>query len=118
MKISDFQNEDALDLLAAIIDPAAEIMNDAKVVKIAREKPLIFAVKEILKNHKKAAIEIVAAMHGKDPGEIRFNALSLTKDVLEIMDDPEIQAVFTYAGQNTDNASSGSATVSTGASER
>lgn len=117
MKISDLQNEDALDLLANIIEPAAEIMNDPQVVKLARTKPLIFTVREILKNHKKSAIEIVAAMHGKEPGEVKFNALTLAKDVLEILNDPEMQAVFISASQTTDGTSSGSATESTGASE-
>ena len=113
MKISDFQNEDALDLLANIIEPATEIMTDKEVVRIARTKPLIFAVQAILKNHKKSAVEIVAAMHGEDPAKVKFNALTLARDILEIMNDPEMQAVFTSASQTTESTSSGSATENT-----
>lgn len=113
MKLSDFENEEALDLLANIIDPAAEIMNDPKVVKIFKERPPLFAVKEILLHHKQAAIEIVAAMHGKKPDEYKFNILTLTGDVLELLNDPEVAEVFSSQSQTGAETSSGSATEST-----
>lgn len=113
MKLSDFENEDALDLLAAIIEPAAEIMGDPKVVQLYKEKPMLFVVAEILKNHKKSAMEIVAAMHGKEPDECKFNVITLTKDVLDILNDPEILQVFSSQSQMTDEKPSGSATEST-----
>ena len=113
MRLSDFENEDALDLLANIIEPAAEIMSDQKVVQIYKEKPMLFMVAEILRHHKHSAIEIVAAMHGKKPDEYKFNVITLTNDVLEILNDPEIQQVFSSQSQMSDEKPSGSATEST-----
>ena len=115
MRLTDFENEAALDLLAELIEPATEIMNDKNIVQIVRSgKPVIFAVKEILKTHKKAAMQIVAAMHGKDVTEVRFNVLTLTKDLLDLMNDPDIQAVFISQSQTEEEKHSGSALVSTG----
>lgn len=114
MKLSDFENEAALDLLAQLIDPATEIMNDPKIVQTVRSgKPIIFAVKEILKSHKQAAIEIVSAMHGEDVGKFRFNVLTLAKDLMDLMNDPDVLAVFSSQSQKEQERPSGSATVST-----
>lgn len=113
MRLSDFENEDALDLLAKIIEPAAEIMSDPQIVNKFRTKPPIFGVADILKNHKKAAIEIVAALHGKTPDSFRFNIATLTNDVLDMVNDPEMRAVFTSQSQQKTETSSGSAMEST-----
>lgn len=119
MRLSDFENDKALDLLADIIEPASEIMSDARVIEVARsKKPVIFVVREILKNHKKSAIEIVAAMHGESPETYRFNILTLTADVLDIMNDPNMHEVFYSQSQPKENASSGSVTESIEESEQ
>ena len=119
MKLSDFENEEALDLLADIIEPAAEIMSDAKIVKAFRSgKPMLFAVGEILKTHKQSTIEIIAAMHKQTPKELKFNVITLTTDLLEILNDPEIQQVFTLQSQIQASSSSGSATESIGDKEK
>ena len=119
MRLSDFENEEALDLLADIIEPASEIMKDQEIVDIFRSgKPVLLAVAKVLKNHKKSAIEIVAAMHREEPGKVRFNAITLANDVLEILNDPQIQQVFTSQSQNKENTSSGSAMENTEESGR
>lgn len=114
MRLSDFEEERALDLLADLIEPAAEIMNDQKVVGIVRSgKPVLYAVKEILKSHKEAAMQIVAAIHGTTPDKVKFNVLTLAKDILELMNDPELLQVFTYQSQTDQEISSGSAMENT-----
>ena len=114
MRLSDFENEDALDLLADIIEPASEIMSDQKVVQAFKSgKPTMFAVAEILRNHKRSVIEIIAAMHKEDPDKVKFNTVTLTNDVLEILNDPQIEQVFSSQSQTSEKASSGSATANT-----
>ena len=114
MRLSDFENEEALDLLADIIEPASEIMSDQKVVGILRSgKPTMFAVAEILKSHKKSTIEIIAAIHRKKPEEVKFNVITVTRDILDILNDPQVQQVFTSQSQNSESMSSGSAMEST-----
>lgn len=117
MRLSDYENEDALDLLANIMLPASEIMMDKEVVKLYKSnKPVIHTVALILKNHKRSAIEIVAALHREDPDKVRFNAITLANDVLELLNDPELLQVFTSQSQITDSKPSGSATANTGES--
>ena len=118
MRITDFENEEALDLLADIIEPAAYIMADKKVPELFKEKPPIFTAGYILKNHKKSAIEIIAALHKESPEKIRFNAVTLLSDVIDLINDPVVKDLFTSQGQNMDEESSGSATESTTGEER
>lgn len=114
MRLSDFENEKALDLLANIIEPATEIMSDEGIAKKYRSgQPKLLIVKDILRNHKKQAMEIIAAMHGVDVEHLKVNPISLTRDILEIINDPELQAVFTLQSQTEAAMYSGSVTEST-----
>ena len=111
MRLSDFENEKALDLLANIIEPATEIMSDEGIAKKYRSgQPKLLIVKDILRNHKKQAMEIIAAMHGVDVEHLKVNPISLAKDILEILNDPELQAVFTLQSQTEAAMYSGSVT--------
>lgn len=111
MKITDFQNEDALELVADLITPATEIFTDAKLRDMVRKGGnKINVIKHILKNHQKPIIEIFARMHNTPVKEYKCNVVSLTKDLLDIMNDDELLAVFTSAEQKMENTSFGSAT--------
>lgn len=111
MKLTDFENEQALDLLADIIEPAAMIMGDAKVKEMVdSRKPVLLIASYILKNHKKQVIKIEAIMHGKTPETVRFNTATLIKDVVDIFNDSELVDLFTSQGQMKQEGSSGSAT--------
>ena len=114
MKISDFENEAALDLLADIIDPAATIMADKEVEKLYKDgKPAMVIAAYILKHHKKSAIEIIAALHQESPDKVKFNAVTLMWDVVDIINDPLMRDLFTSQGQSTPSGNSGSATENT-----
>ena len=114
MRLSDFENEEALDLLADLIEPASVVMTDPEVKKMAQaKKPPLVIASYILRHHKKSAIEIVAAIHREDVSKCKFNAISVLNDLLDILNDPEIEAVFTSQGQTTASTSSGSATENT-----
>ena len=114
MRISDYENEEALDLLADLIEPAAMIMSDKKVEGMVKsKKPALLIAPYILKNHKKSAIEIVAALHREDPARVKFNAVSLLNDLLDIINDPQMAELFTLQSQNPQDIVSGSATENT-----
>ena len=114
MRLSDFENEKAIEILAEIIDPAVEIMNDTEIATILRSgKPPLFAVKRALKYHKTAIIDIVAALHGETRNTVKFTMPMLIRDVLDMFSDPELQSVFSSQSQRNASESSGSATVST-----
>lgn len=119
MRLSDYENEEALDLLADLIDPAARIMADKKVEAMVKsKKPALLIASHILKKHKKESIEIVSALHREDPGKYRFTAISLLNDLLDILNDEQVIGLFTSQGQTTERTYSGSATESTEESEQ
>lgn len=95
MRLSNIKDEQALDVLAEIIEPAAEILADDEVKRIAREESKLKLAAYIIKTHKKSVIEIMARLDGKDPAEYSFNLLTLPKKVLEILSDPELAELFT-----------------------
>lgn len=106
-------NEEALDLFADLIEPAAEILSDPKVQNAIQSggKPAT-AVKWAIKNHKQAVIEILARVDGIPVDEYSVNVFTLPKKLVELMNLPEVQELFTGQALNV-NASSGSATVNT-----
>lgn len=107
MKLSDLKGEAALDALADIIEPAAEIMTDNHFVKCIRDDNRTKAIQLVLRNHKKSIIAILAAINGVKPDEYEVNLLSLPKTLLEVFNDPEIISLFQSQGQTV--TSSGSA---------
>lgn len=112
MRLSDIKGEAALDVLVNIIDPASEIMADAELERLVKAKATkMEIVKTAIKNHKKAVIEILAALDGKDPKECKISVLTLPAKLLEILNDPELVSLFQPQGQT--QTSSGSAMVNT-----
>ena len=61
MKLSEYQGEAALDLLADLIEPAGEIMSDKEIGEMFK-KNRFKAIGLAIKNHKKAVIQIMATI--------------------------------------------------------
>lgn len=121
MKLSEYKGEQALDMLADIIEPAAIIMADKEIAAFAKSgMPAIKFVKPIIKNHKKEVIEILAVLNGEDPKRYaeKVNLFTLPKKLLEIINDPDLMSLFSSQGQKMDETSSGSATESIEASKQ
>lgn len=96
-KLSEIKGEEALDVLAEIIEPAAEIFTDEAVKKALTEgKNKLEAVKVVLKNHKKAVIAVLAAIDGKTVEQMseEITPASLPKMLMEQINDPELQKLF------------------------
>lgn len=113
MRISELKGEQALDVLADIMEPAADIMSDKEVAELYRAGNGVKAVSVAIKNHKKAVIEILAILDGEDPATYEPPIMALPVKLLEILNDPGVQQVFTPQGQNEDAESSGSVTGNT-----
>jgi hypothetical protein len=110
MKLSEIKGEQALDVLADIIEPASEIMSDKLVSAAAKSGQQVKAIKLAIKGHKRALIEIMAALDGAEVDEYEVNVLTLPAKLLEILNDPMVMSLFTSQGQKTEKTSSGSAT--------
>ena len=119
MRLSDYKGEEALDVLADIIEPLSNIITDDEIQELAKndKTPVIAMVKPAIKNHKKELIEILARLENQSVEEYRekMNLLTLPKQVLELLNDPEVQSLFSSQGKSqvTSLASSSSAMEST-----
>lgn len=110
MKLSDFRDEQALDLLAEIIEPAAEIMADKKISDILRSGKPIDAVKIMIKEHKQSVIAILAAMDNVPISEYHCNVFTLPARLIEVLNDKELMSFFTSQNQTISEVVSGSVT--------
>lgn len=100
MKLSEIKDERALDTLADILDPAAEILADPEFRDIIKSgQPKLKAAAYVIRNHKKSVIEILARLDGAEPSEYSINLLTLPKKVLDVLSDPEITSLFTSQAQ-------------------
>lgn len=138
MKLSDYKGEEALDVLADIIEPLTFILADEDIQKMRveeqkrreeaiknktpfRSTPLIKYVTPAIKNHKPEIIQVLARLNNQTPEEYTagLSLVTLPMQVLEFINDPEIQKFFTSQSQSleTPSASSGSVTENTEAGE-
>lgn len=120
MKLSEYKGEKALDLLADLFEPAANIMADKEISRLAKAgEPKVKIISVAIKNHKKEVIEILAILDGADPKDYaeKVNIFTLPKKVLEAINDPDLMSLFTLQGQKAETLS-GSATESIEESEQ
>ena len=138
MKLSDYKGEEALDVLADIIEPLTYILADEEIQKMQAEEqkrkaeaiknkkpfrstPLIKYVTPAIRNHKPEIIQVLARLNNQTPEEYTagLSLATLPMQVLEFISDPEIQTFFTSQSQSpsTPSASSGSVTESIEAGE-
>lgn len=95
MRISDFKDEDAIELLADLIEPAANILSD-KAVQNAFNSDIskISMAKMILKDHKGDIMEILARLNGKEIGDYHCNPVSVLVDLMTVLNDKELMDFF------------------------
>lgn len=112
MKLSEVKGEKALDMLADLIEPIMEIIEDKEVSKILKSRHnkdkaestkiiLGRAVSAAIKNHKKAVITILATLDDIPVDQYECNLLSLPKKMMDIINDPAIFDLFTSQSQET-----------------
>lgn len=129
MKLSDYKGEEAIEVLADIIEPLAIILGDADIIKLVKEQqdakkklaPIAY-MKPILKNHPSEIIAVLAGIEKKPVEEYKeeVNVLTLPLKILEFLNDPTIQSLFTSQGQTAENLTphSGSAMENIEADEK
>lgn len=122
MKLSEYRGDDALEVLAELLEPAVEILADADIAAAWRDKnpnktrgqKQLKAVSIAIKKHKEAVIAILAALDHETPDEYRekINVVTLPKKLLEVLNDKDLRNFFTSQEQ-TKVEPSGSASAST-----
>lgn len=86
-KLSDYKNEDAIEVLADIIEPLSVIIADEDVKK---EKNKMKAISIALKRYKKQVIQILARIDNVPVEKYECNALTLPLKVVEFISDKEV----------------------------
>ena len=112
MKLSEYQGEAALDILADLIEPAGEIMSDKEIGEVFK-KNRFKAIGLAIRNHKKAVMQILATIDGVPVDEYKCNVFTLPVKILELLNDPGLVQHFTSRGQTGDAKSSGSVSENT-----
>ena len=108
-KLSDYKNEEAIELWADLIGPMARILGDEKTKSLVKTKSPIDIAKGILAEHKSDAIEIMLRIDDTPVDGINV-VTRLVGIILEIMNNEDLRSFFTSAGQETmQSASFGSA---------
>ena len=125
MKITEYKGEDAIDLLADIMEPAGEIIGDPKVEELFTTSGINVGlltrglIKHILKNHKKALLQIMARLENVPYDEYvkTVNIFTLPKKALEMLDDKELMDFFVSQGLKKGGVSFGSVMENTEVTE-
>lgn len=96
MKLSEIKGEQALDVIADIIEPITDIASDEEFVKLTKNgSPRGKIIAYALKNHKQESIKILAALELKTPEEYEVTLLSLPMKLKELFEDEEFMELFT-----------------------
>lgn len=117
MKLSEIKGEKALEVLADLIDPIKELLEDDKLKDMRDESNKLDIVKYLLKQHKKEMLTILALISGENPETYEPTILTLPVMVMDFLNDPDVAELFGLQGQPTEQASSGSATENIEATE-
>ena len=113
MKLSEFRGDEALDVLADLIEPTYDIMSDKKLKKEIEKGNKVKAVSLAIKGHKKAVTTILAVLDREDPKTYEVTLFTLPAKLLEVFNDPALTELFQSQGQTGDATSSTPASEST-----
>lgn len=95
-KLSEVKGEEALDVLADILEPITVIANDEE-VRAGFDTNVAKCVSVALKKYKKEILAIFASINGKSVEETseEIDLLSLPSYIVDVLTEPAIQRLFT-----------------------
>lgn len=110
MRLSEFKDEKAIEVVAKLMLPITEIAKNTK-NKESRYKNRLEFASALLQNNAKEIKEILAILNDTSLEEYHCTAASVLNDVLEMVTDPEMMALFGLRSKTP--PSSGSASENT-----
>lgn len=108
-KLAEYKDEEALEILADLLDPTIKILGDKEIAQIVRSGNKLTLVKEIIKKYPKDIMEIMAILEGVPIEEYHINIISLPKMLADIINDPLLSDFFVSQGEMVSKTPSGSA---------
>lgn len=118
MRLKEMKNEQAIEVLADMLDPIVEIASDNNVMETARSGDRVAMVKHILKDHSRAIFTLMALSEGVPVEEYECNMMTLPTKLLGLLNSPEFSFLFQSQSQMMDETSFGSATENTEEKEK
>lgn len=112
MKLAEYKNEDAINLLADLLDPIGELFTDKAVVAVFKNKEAsqIEQIQTMLRSNPKAIIKMFAILDSKPVEEVSYSIPEMIAKLYEIMQDTDLTSFFKSQAQNEAQQSSGPAT--------
>lgn len=117
MKLSEIRGERALEVIADLIDPIKNLVQDKRFKTVYQTGTQMDVVKFILKEHPKDILTALAIINGEKPEEYQPSVLEVPKMVLDLISDPDVSSLFKSQSQSEQLASSGSVSENTEAAE-
>ena len=113
MKLSDIKGERAIEVIADLIEPVANIATDKECADLFSVKPvkgedknvsarkhLVRKVPLLLRTHKRDVIQIIATIDGKSVDDM--NLFSITAALIGIVQDEALIELFTSAARSVE----------------
>lgn len=110
MKYKEINGDEALDVLADLLDPIETIAKDKDLVTMLRAKKYKEAIQMALRTYKPEVLTILALLNKENPKTYKPNIFTIPAMLLEIFNDPDITSLFLSQAQRPEETSSGPAT--------
>ena len=110
--LTEIKGDDALELIADLLEPVTEITADEKVKNAYQSENIGSAIKVAIKEHKTAVIAILAALNECDVKDYNPSVAQIVKDALAVVNDRALLDLFTYPNQKSEENTSGSVSES------
>lgn len=114
MRLSDFKDEKAVEVVAKLLVPIGNIAGNVKNANANEKGELAFA-SALLQNNARDVMDMFAILDGKEPGEYHCDGATVLIDTFNMITDPPLMALFGLQRQT--QASSGSASTTGEAAE-
>lgn len=111
IKLSEYKNEKAVELLADLLDPICKIAANPGNQK-AKGKSKIHFAQAMMKNNAREIVDILAILSGENPEKYECTAADILVGVLELLNDDEISLLFGLQSQKKGVTPSGSVSES------
>jgi len=109
MRLSEFKGEEALEVLADIIEPCSVILADPEVKSGFESGKKLKLVSLIMRKYKREILNIMAILDKADPQTYAPNLVEIPKKIIELLNDPDVINLFTLQAQSNESTNSGSA---------
>ena len=123
-KLTEFKDDEAMNVLAEIIDPMVNMMKNKDFVLAIRGnrqegiKPnRVEAIKIAITDNRSDVVKIMAILNETPVEEFHYNLLTLPQMMVEMFNDKELMDFFGFQSEKDSETSSGSATESTEGSQ-